>query len=432
MAKAKSTRFDVIVFGATSFVGQILCRYLLEQFGVADAGTGTGSGAGARSKEKLRWAAAGRSLEKLEALRASLGSAATDLPLQVADAADETALRALCVQTRVLVSTVGPYALYGEPLVKVCCETGTDYCDLTGETPWIGRMIAAHEAAAKASGARIVHCCGFDSIPSDLGVWTLQQAAVVKFAKPCTEVKMRVKAMKGGASGGTVASLLNVVREAATNPALRRELANPYSLCPPESQPKLRQRSVNGAAYDTDFNAWCAPFVMAAINTRVVFRSNAITKVADPAKFKYDEAMLTGEGVKGRLSALGLAGGLGGFVVAAALPPSRWLLEKFVLPAPGDGPSPEAQENGFFDLRFFGRTEDGQTLRVKVTGDRDPGYGSTAKMLGQAAACLANDISKSEKPGGFWTPATIFGEALVTRLVKDAGLTFIVDENSDA
>ena len=402
---------DLVVFGATSFVGRILSHYLNEQFG---------------SRGELKWAAAGRSLAKLEALRAELGPKAAKLPLIVADAADEAALSKLVAQARVVVSTVGPYALYGEPLVKACATTGTDYCDLTGEVQWIRRMIQRHEATAQASGARIVHCCGFDSIPSDMGVHFLQREALRQFGQPCTRVKMRVRAMRGGFSGGTVASLMNVVKEAAADPALRKELANPYSLCPAGYRPKARQPNVKFAEFDADFGAWIAPFVMSAINTRIVQRSNALLEQAYGKDFTYDEAVLTGRGLKGRLAASGMATGLASFMVASALPPARWLLERFVLPAPGEGPSPKDQARGFFDLRFHGTTADGRTLRSKVTGDRDPGYGSTGKMLGQAAACLALDIDKATTPGGFWTPATIFGDRLIERLVADAGLTFEV------
>jgi len=402
---------DLIVFGATSFVGQILARYLAEQFG---------------TQGSLKWAIAGRSEQKLAALRNSLGLAAGKVPLVVADAADEAALRRLCESTRVVVSTVGPYALYGEPLVKVCAETGTDYCDLTGEVQWIRRMIRNYEPAARQSGARIVHCCGFDSIPSDLGVHFLEQQARRQFGAPCTTVKMRVKVMRGGISGGTVASLLNAVKEAAASPALRKELANPYSICPEGYAPSVRQPNVKSAQYDADFESWVAPFAMAAINTRVVQRSNALSKQAYGEDFRYDEAMLTGRGLTGRASALGVTAGLGGIMVASALPPTRWALERFVLPAPGEGPSAEEQRKGFFDLRLFGTTDDGRSLRVKVTGDRDPGYGSTAKMIGQAGACLAQDFADSGRKGGFWTPATMFGEVLVKRLVAHAGLTFEV------
>ena len=402
---------DLIVFGATSFVGQILTRYLAEQFGAHGS---------------LKWAIAGRSESKLAGLRNSLGLAAGKVPLLVADAADEAALRRLCKDTRVVISTVGPYALYGEPLVKVCAETGTDYCDLTGEVQWIRRMIQAYEPAARKSGARIVHCCGFDSIPSDLGVFFLQQQARERFGAPCTTVKMRVKAMRGGFSGGTAASLMNVVKEAAGNPALRKELANPYSICPDGYTPAVRQPNVKSSQYDADFDAWVAPFVMSAINTRIVQRSNALSKQAYGEDFRYDEAVLMGRGLKGRAAAAGMTAGLGGFMLASALPPTRWALERFVLPVPGEGPSAEDQRKGFFDLRFLGTTADGRKLRVKVTGDRDPGYGSTAKMLGQAGACFALDFAESGRKGGFWTPATMFGDRLIERLVEHAGLTFEV------
>lgn len=407
----KSPSLDLTVFGATSFVGQILARYLFAQFGAHDG---------------LKWALAGRSEQKLQRLRSSLGPKAARLPIVIADAADTGALEALCGQTRVVISTVGPYALYGEPLVKACAETGTDYCDLTGEAQWIRRMIHGYEKAARKSGARIVHSCGFDSIPSDLGVHYLQQQAIERLGEPCTRVKMRVKAMRGGFSGGTVASALNLVKEATSNPALRKELANPYSICPEGYAPEVRQPNVQSAQFDDDFDAWVAPFVMSAINTRIVQRSNALSKQAYGADFTYDEAVLTGRGLKGRLAATGMAAGLAGFMVAGAVPPTRWALERFVLPGPGEGPSAEAQKSGFFDLRFIGKTADGRSIRTRVTGDRDPGYGSTAKMLGQAGACLAQDLRNAGVKGGFWTPATIFGDRLIARLTRHSGLTFEV------
>ena len=395
------------VFGATSFVGQILTRYLYGRFG---------------TDGDLRWAIAGRSERKLRELHGSLYPKAAKLPQIVANAGDEKALREMCAESRVVISTVGPYALYGEPLVKICANTGTDYCDLTGEVQWIRRMIRKYEGAARASGARIVHCCGFDSIPSDLGVHFLQKHAMQKYGRTCPRVKLRVKAMRGGASGGTIASMLNVVKEASDDPELRRELANPYSLCPDGYTPQLRQPNISLAEYDTDFKSWIAPFVMAAVNTRIVHRTNALSKQAYGADFRYDEAVLRGDGFKGRAAATSMGAGLGAFMAAAAVPPTRWVLERF-LPGPGEGPSPEEQRNGFFDIRIFGRTE-GHTLQVKVTGDRDPGYGSTGKMLGQAGACLALDTPKASTPGGFWTPATIFGDRLIERLTRYSGLRF--------
>lgn len=401
--------FDFVVFGATSFVGKILCQYMMDEYSAGGA---------------VRWAAAGRSQSKLDALKASLGDAATELPLIVADAADETALSSMVAQTKVIISTVGPYALYGEPLVKICAESGTDYCDLSGEAQWVRVMIKKYAAAAEKSGARIVHCCGFDSIPSDLGVYYLQQQANKKYGAPCTNVKMGVKAIKGGMSGGTVASLLNVVKEATANPTLRKELANPYSLCPEGHGFKARQRNVKFATFDSDLKRWLAPFIMAAVNIRVVHRSNVLSGAAYGSDFLYDEAMM----MKGRLPAVIASLGIGGFMMASAMRPTRALLEKFVVPKPGEGPSPEAQKKGFYDLRFLGKTAAGEELTVKVTGDRDPGYGSTAKMLAQTGICLAQDLSQSDKAGGFWTPATAFGDKLIKRLEDHAGLSFEVVE----
>src|SRR6202795_2593132 len=235
--------YDLVAFGATSFVGKILCRYLWEEFG-AQGG--------------MRWGLAGRSKAKLEELRSSLGAKAGTLPLIVADTADESSLGKLCASTRVVASTVGPYAFHGEPLVRVCAESGTDYCDLSGEVQWIRRMLQRYEASARKSGARVVHCCGFDSIPSDMGVHFLQRQSMKRLGAPCPRVKMRVKVMRGGFSGGTVASLMNVVKEAAADPALRKELADPYSLCTSGSAPNGRKPNVRSANFDLTFCAGCA------------------------------------------------------------------------------------------------------------------------------------------------------------------------------
>lgn len=407
--------FDIVVFGATSFVGQILCRYLLERYGV---------------DREVKWAIAGRSEAKLVNLKTDLGEGAADLNIIVADASDEASLKSMCQQTRVVISTVGPYALYGEPLVKVAVSEGIDYCDLTGEVQWISKMIQRYEEQAKVTGARIVHCCGFDSIPSDMGVYFLQQQATRQFGAVCPTIKMRVKAAKGEFSGGTVASMMNVAKEAVANPALRKELANPYSLCPSGFRSSRRQHNVKGAEFDEDFGAWTAPFVMGSINTRVVHRSNALQGAAYGQDFGYDEALLTGKGLKGRATALGIAGATGSFFVASAIKPTRWALEKFVLPKPGEGPSLKAQEQGFFDLRFVGISANGELIRAKVTGDRDPGYGSTGKMLGEAAMCLAFDIDQAARqPGGFWTPASLLGQKAIDRLSAKAGLRFELVEN---
>ncbi len=405
-------QYDLVVYGATSFVGRILVDYLVTQYGVDGA--------------QLKWAIAGRSRERLEAVRETAGDAGKGLEVLVADAADEAALEQMCNATRVVVSTVGPYALYGEALVRVCARTGTDYCDLTGEVQWIRRMIQRYEDHARKSGARIVHCCGFDSIPSDIGVHFLQQQAQARWGKPAGRVKMRVHAIKGGMSGGTVASMVNAVREAVGDREVRREMADPYSLCPSDHGFSVRQPNVNRAVWEADFQAWAGPFIMAAVNTRVVMRSNALSGAAWGKDFRYDEGMLLGQGWKARLGAWGMSVGLGVFVLAVALPPTRWLLERFFLPSPGEGPGPEARARGFYDLRFVGRSADGAVIRSRVTGDMDPGYGSTAKMLGEAAVCLALDVPDMDREGGFWTPSTGLGERLRERLESHAGLKFEV------
>ena len=404
--------YDLVVMGATGFVGKILCHYLLECHAAHPSFT---------------WAIAARSAAKLEKLRAQLGEQAAHLPSFALDITDEAALRSLCSQTQVILSTVGPYALYGEPLVKVCAETGTDYCDLTGEVQWIRRMIQTYSNLAEQSGARLVHCCGFDSIPSDLGVYFLQQQSQQQFGEPCLRIKMRVKGSRGGVSRGTIASVINLVKEAIANPETRQTLTNPYCLCPESSVPA----AIEGIStqvpvqYDPAFQEWIAPFVMAEVNTRIVLRSNALLDKAYGATFYYDEAVLTGPDWRGWTIAQMLKLGLEGFTLASAVAPARWILEN-TLPKPGEGPSPQVQAEGFYDLRFWGQTASGAELQVKVRGDRDPGYGSTAKMLGQAGLCLAQDLPKGERGGGFWTPASLLGHRLIERLVNFAGISFEV------
>ena len=400
----------LVVFGATSFVGQILARYLFERYGASGA---------------LSWAIAGRSQSKLSEVRASLGAGAEALPIIVAEASNTSDLQELCAQARVVVSTVGPYALHGSPLVQVCAETGTDYCDLTGEVQWIARMLAAHESTAKRSGARIVHGCGFDSIPSDLGTFFLQERARERFGAPCPRVKLRVKAARGSASGGTVASIMNIAREVTADPSVRALLANPFVLVPDGGAGRPRQPEVRFVERDADAAGFIAPFLMSGMNTRIVHRSNAL--LGDPfgKDFVYDEALLTGSGVAGWLKASAVAPATIAFLMGAALPPTRYLLQRFIMPKPGEGPSIEAQSKGFFDLRLFGIARDGRVIQVKVTGDRDPGYGSTAKMLGEAAACLALEV-EGDRPGGFWTTASLFGNRLISRLTEHAGLKFDV------
>ena len=404
--------FDLIVYGATSFVGQILTRYLVEHVGV---------------NKTVNWAIAGRSASKLDALKTSLGTAGDDLTVIIADADNADALAHMAKSTRVIATTVGPYALYGEALVKACAENGTDYCDLCGEAYWIKRMIVKYADAAKQSGARIVSCCGFDSIPSDLGVHFLQQHGQQRFGRYFNSIKLAVNAMKGGASGGTLASMIEAVKAAKSDTKLRKDMSNPYILCPEIPDLRHPQVSIKGPAYDADFQRWSAPFIMEAINARVVLRSNMLLGMAYGDDFLYREQMITGKGFKGRLSAIGLTAGLGLFAVTVIINPLRAFMQRYVLPKPGEGPSPEAQLAGYFDLSLLGKNEDGKTLKVRVTGDRDPGYGCTAKMLAQASLCLAFDITQEQCNGGFWTPATAMGDQLTDRLTQHAGMTFTID-----
>jgi short subunit dehydrogenase-like uncharacterized protein len=409
---SEAREFDVVLMGATGFTGRLVAEHLLARHGVGGS---------------LQWALAGRSREKLERVRGELGDAASELPLIEADSFDRASLDALVARTRVVLTTVGPYALYGSELVAACAESGTDYCDLSGEVPWMRAMLDRHADAAVSSGARIVHCCGFDSIPSDLGVWFLQKHARERFGQPLERVRLRVRAAKGGLSGGTFASMLNIVEQARRDETTAKILKNPYALCPPEARKGPRQPYVNGPKHDPALDAWSAPFIMAAINTRIVHRTNALLDHDYGDEFRYDEAVLTGSGFGGRIKAMTVSAGMGAFALGASLGPTRALLKKIVLPDPGEGPSAEQREAGFFNIVLEGRTAGGDTLRAKVTGDRDPGYGATSKMIGEAAACLAADIG-DDVGGGFWTPASALDGKLLDRLVAHAGMTFEIVE----
>lgn len=411
MTSPSDRPYDVIVYGASSFVGKILCAYLRDRHGGK-----------ADDSNKISWAIAGRNSNKLADIADEMHLSVDHL---IADATDQTALAELAKAARVVVSTVGPYALYGSDLVAACVEAGTDYCDLTGEPQWMQQMIDAHHDHATRTGSRIVHACGFDSIPSDMGVAYTQRMANALLGEHCHQISMRVKALKGGASGGTIASMLNIAEEAKDNPDLRRVLTNPYALAPEGMRTGVRQHNVTVPMRDEASGRWVAPFVMASVNTRVVHRSHALAGRPWGDDFLYDEAMLTGSGAVGAVKAGALSGGLAAFVGATSVGPIRSVLADKVLPKPGEGPSPDSQENGFYDLRFYGTTLSGTAITTKVTGDRDPGYGSTAKMLGEAAVALL-DADPADTPGGFWTPSTALGQQLEDRLVEHAGLTFTV------
>jgi len=399
---------DIVIWGATGFVGRLLAGYLWSNYGKTD---------------RLRLALGGRRQSALETLHREL-QADDRLPLIVGDAFDVDFLDEITKKSRLVVSTVGPYAKYGSPLVSACAKNGCDYCDLAGEPQWMQRMIHSHQKEAEASGARIVHACGFDSIPSDMGVHFLQAEAKQRYGHTMNRVKMRVQAMNGGASGGTVASMINLAEESRRDPEVTRILKNPYVLAPEGMQSGVNQPNVTRAEFDADLRNWLAPFVMALINERIVHRSNALISHAYGRYFKYDEALVMGEGMKGRVRARLTAGLMGAFFWAAAFAPTRALMNRFFLPKPGEGPSPEKQEKGFFKLLFIGQNDAGKQLHIKVKGNRDPGYGATCRMLGESAVCLLRDISKEDLSGGFWTPATAMGDALIERLSANAGLSF--------
>lgn len=384
------TDFDIIVYGATGFTGRLVAEYLN---GLEDA---------------PRWAMAGRSLTKLQAVRDEIGAPA-ETPLVVADAADPASLDAMVRRTRVVLTTVGPYQLYGSELVAACARAGTDYVDLCGEPAWMRQMIDAHHEQAKASGARIVFSCGFDSIPFDLGVWQLQHCAALKHGHPAPRVKGRVRTMKGGFSGGTAASLKATLAAVARDPSLGKLLIDPFALAPGFAGP--RQPTGMIPEYDSAVGAWVAPFIMAPINTKNVHRTNFLTGHRYGADFVYDEMMIApGIGEMGKAAAEAiakinpLAGDHG--------------------PKPGEGPSKEERESGFYDLIFIGEMN-GERVECVVTGDRDPGYGSTSKMIAESAICLVEDLPESA--GGIWTAGALMAEPLIRRLEARAGLRFVAN-----
>jgi len=404
---AEPRELDVVVVGATGFTGALVAEYLCEHYGVDG---------------ELRWAAAGRSANKLAALKESLGIAASELPLIVADSLDGQSMHELARRTRVVLTTVGPYARYGSALVAACAANGTHYCDLAGEVQWVRRMIDAHDADARRNGARIVHCCGFDSIPMDIGAWFLQREALRRHGAYCESISLLVKAMKGGASGGTMASMMNVMEEARADREVARILARPYSLNPEGSRDGPDSGDQRGIRFSADGRTWTAPFVMASVNTRVVRRSHALLGYPWGHDFQYDEAIRTGSSAAGWIRAAMITVGLTGLVAAASFTWSRKFLQRFVLPKPGTGPDRAAREAGFFKLEQIGRLADGTQLRTRISGDRDPGYGSTSKMLAECAACLALDKLSSE--GGVLTPVAAMAEPLLDRLQRNAGLGF--------
>ena len=403
----ESREFDVIVWGATGFTGTLVAEYLCRQYGIGG---------------DLRWAIAGRNSRKLEELRDALGADAAALEIIESDSHDKESLKQLASRTSVVLTTVGPYALYGSELVEACVDNGTHYCDLAGEVQWIRKMIDLHHERAKQTGARIVHCCGFDSVPMDMGVWFLQNTAKQRYGDYCKSITMLVKATKGTASGGTIASMLNIIKESREDRAIARILVHPYSLNPEGEREGPDQRDQQNIVYSEEAGCWTAPFVMAAVNTKVVRRSHALAGYPYGKDFRYSEAVATGAGMGGWLKGMTMITGLAGLVLGGSFTPTRKLLQKFVLPEPGEGPDREMQESGFFNLMQIGELPDGTVLKTRITGDQDPGYGSTSKMLSECAVCLAKEALDSS--GGVLTPASAMGSVLLERLQQNAGLTF--------
>lgn len=389
-----SAKFDIVVYGATGFTGQLVAEYLTQHY---------------KSDRTLKWAMAGRSLGKLKAVRDAIG-APGNTPLIVADASDAASLRAMAEQTMSVITTVGPYQLYGEQLLAACAATGTDYFDLCGEPIWMRQMIDKYEAAAKESGARIVFSCGFDSVPFELGTFFVQEEAKRVFGAPAARVKGRVRDMRGTLSGGTAASAKATFDAVAKDISLIAILNDPFALTPGFTGPK--QPKGNRPLLEEDLQSWAAPFMMALINTRNVHRSNMLMGFPYGQDFVYDEMVLTGPGEKGEANAKRVMA-----ANAEKTGPSA--------PKPGEGPSKEERENGLFNLLYVAIAPDGRAVRAGVTGDRDPGYGSTSKMISECAICMLRDVT--DVAAGFWTPGAAMQHTLIKRLRDNAGLTFAVE-----
>lgn len=398
MPSDASRAYDLVLFGATGFVGKLTAEQLAR-----------------RAPHGARIALAGRSRQRLEEVRDGLPGVAARWPVLIADSDDDAALVELARSTHVVVTTVGPYAKYGLPLVRACAAEGTHYADLSGEVLFMRRSIEVADAAAKASGARIVHACGFDSVPSDLGVLALHREAVARDAGGLTDVEF-VVSLVGGVSGGTVASLREQVAELRRDRSQIRVVLDPYSLTPNgDGEPRLgRQLDLHRPRRDRT-GLFRGPFVMGAVNSRVVRRSNALTGFAYGRRLRYRESMATGRGVGGALAAVGLLVGIPLLIVGYWMAPTRWLLDR-LLPAPGDGPSEDLQTRGRFDVTLSAQTERGGPLAVTIAAEGDPGYRATAVMLCEAGLSLAFDGDRLPEATGVLTPATAMGDVLIDRL----------------
>jgi len=387
---SEDNKFDVIIYGSTGFTGRLVVEYMISQYG---------------HDGDVSWAMAGRSLDKLAQVRDEVG-AHPATPLIVANSDDSDSLNEMVNQAKCVLTTVGPYQLYGSDLVSSCAKLGTDYVDLTGEPGWMHEMIEQHEETAKSSGSRIVFSCGFDSIPFDLGVLFTQNAAKEKYGMPAPHVRGRVKAMNGEFSGGTVASLNATMSTLRKKPELIKVLINPFSLTGGFTGPD--QLDDSKPLFDDKLDLWVAPFIMASINTKNVHRSNALMGHFYGEDFCYDEMSIAGPGEEGKAAA----------EFMSTLNP----LTGEDVPAPGEGPSRESRESGNYDVLFCADMPNGETLEATVTGDMDPGYGSTSKMIAESAVCLVKDCA--DLGGGIYTPAPSMGTKLISRLIDKAGLAF--------
>lgn len=395
-------KYDIVIWGASSFVGKLVAEHLSKN-----------------ASESLSIALGGRNSSKLAAVNQQYCD--NKWPILVGDADDSEFLTDMAASTKLIISTVGPYALYGEPLIKACVEQGIDYCDLTGEPQWIWQMLQNYEQQAKATGARIIHCCGFDSIPSDLGVLQLQHLTHQAYGVYCDQIHYRFNKTKGGFSGGTVASMLNAIKQIRRDPKQARVLKTPYALLPEKPQNLPYQASVKTLAKDPISGCYLAPFIMASINTKIVHRTNYLLNYPWRTDFLYDEAMQYDANFNGWRKAVTLVSGLTLFGLAASFAWPRALLERYILPKPGQGPSQDVVKQGFFELELIGHVKGQRKVKLGLTGQGDPGYGSTCQMIAETA-CLLLGTKKNQV--GFLTPAAALGLDLVERLQQRAGLSF--------
>lgn len=396
--------FDLIIWGATGFTGNLVCDYINKNY----------------NERELRWAIAGRNKKKILKLQQKLKI--DDSRTIIADSSDKNSLVKMVKKSKVVCTTVGPYAKYGTNLVEACIEGETNYCDITGETQWIRRIIDRFHTKAKEKNIKIINSCGFDSIPSDMGVFYSQKKMLDKTGKYASTINMRVAGAKGGISGGTYNSLSNVLEEALVDKEVRKTLTNPYGLNPIDKQFGPDKSDLREVIFDAVSNSWIAPFVMAGINTKIVRRSHALMDFMYGKNFAYDEATLTGKGIAGQIR-----GYMSLIPIFLATRKKGSIIKKivdFILPKSGEGPSKKTRIKGYYNLRFY-LTADKMTYVSKVLGDMDPGYGSTSKMLAESAICLALD----EIPDtyGILTPSVALGDSLLKRLEENAGLTFIFD-----